>query len=138
MVALVFASFVALFALQNAQTVSIHFFSWAAETSVAIIALAAAAFGAVSAVLAGLVRRVAIGFQLRQVKAELARAERRASELEREKSELEKAREALEKERSELESRLRSAEERAALLPAGEKAQAGAEERGKGDAPEQP
>lgn len=88
--ALVFASFVALFALQNAQTVPIRFFSWAAETSVAVIALAAASLGAVSAVLAGLLRRFAIGFKLRQARGELARAERRLLELEKEREELER------------------------------------------------
>lgn len=136
-VALVFASFVALFALQNAQTVSIRFFSWAAETSVAVVALASAALGAVGAVLAGFLRRVAIGIQLRQVKAELARAERRASELEKEKSELEKARSEWEKERSELERRLRLAEERAAL-PVAQPPEDGEEAGGKGDGQAQP
>lgn len=110
-VALVFASFVALFALQNAQTVPIRFFNWATETSVAVIALAAAALGAVSAVLAGLVRRFAIGFKLRQARAELARLERRAGELE--------------KERSELERRLHDAEERVRLAFATEAAETG-------------
>lgn len=89
-VALVFASFVALFALQNAQAVEIRFFHWAAETSVAVIALASAAFGAVSAVLAGLGRRLAAGLRLRHLKGELARAEKRLGELEREREELER------------------------------------------------
>lgn len=71
--ALVFASFVAVFALQNAQTVPMRFFAWERETSVAVIALAAAAVGALSATLAGSFRQVAAGFRLRQVKAELER-----------------------------------------------------------------
>lgn len=71
--ALVFASFVAVFALQNAQTVPIRFFAWERETSIAVIVLAAAAVGALSAVLAGLVRQLRSGLRYRQLKSELAR-----------------------------------------------------------------
>lgn len=74
--ALVFASFVALFALQNAQTVPIRIFAWERETSVAVIVLATAAVGALSAVLAGFVRQVRSGIRFRQLRSELAKTQR--------------------------------------------------------------
>lgn len=74
--ALVFASFVAIFALQNAQTVSIRIFAWERETSVAVIVLATAAIGALSAVLGGLVRQLKAGIRFRHLRAELAKANR--------------------------------------------------------------
>lgn len=74
--ALIFASVVAVFALQNAQTVPIRFFGWERETSVAVIALGAAAVGALSAVLAGLVRQLSAGLRNRHLKAELGRVQR--------------------------------------------------------------
>lgn len=97
--ALVFASFVALFALQNAQTVPIRFFAWERETSIAVIALSAAALGALSAALAGLVRQLAAGLRNRQLKGELARAKRdldaAAAEIEKVREELGRAQQAL-------------------------------------------
>jgi len=88
--ALVFASFVAIFALQNAQTVPIRIFAWERETSVAVIVLATAAVGALSAVLAGFVRQIKAGIRFRQLRGELANVSRlleeergRASELQR-------------------------------------------------------
>jgi len=78
--ALVFASFVAIFALQNAQTVPIRIFAWERETSVAVIVLAAAAFGALTAVLAGLVRQVRAGIRIRQLRGELAKVNKLLAE----------------------------------------------------------
>ena len=83
--ALVFASFVAIFALQNAQTVAIRIFAWERETSVAVIVLATAAVGALSAVLAGLVRQIRAGIRFRHLRTELARVNRLLEE-ERERS----------------------------------------------------
>lgn len=74
--ALVFASFVAIFALQNAQTVPIRIFAWERETSVAVIVLATAAVGALSAVLAGLVRQLKAGIRFRHLRGELAKVNR--------------------------------------------------------------
>lgn len=78
--ALIFASVVAVFALQNAQTVPIRFFAWERETSVAVIALGAAVVGALAAVLTGLVRQVAIGLRHRQLRAELGRVQKELEE----------------------------------------------------------
>lgn len=96
--ALIFASVVAVFALQNAQAVPIRFFGWERETSVAVIALGAAAVGALSTVLAGLFRQVGMGLRTRHLRAEVDRLQR---ELEEERSaksaliaELEEARKA--------------------------------------------
>lgn len=96
--ALVFASVVAVFALQNAQTVPIRFFGWERETSVAVIALGAAAVGALFAVLAGLVRQLGAGLRTRHLKAELGRLQRELDEERKAKdalvAKLEEAREA--------------------------------------------
>lgn len=78
--ALIFASVVAVFALQNAQAVPIRFFAWERETSVAVISLGAAVVGALAAVLAGLVRQVALGLRHRQLKAELGRVQKELEE----------------------------------------------------------
>ena len=97
--ALIFASFVAIFALQNAQTVPIRVFAWERETSIAVIALSAAALGALSAVLAGLVRQLALGLRNRHLKGELARTKKEldaaTAEVVKVREELRRAQEAL-------------------------------------------
>lgn len=115
--ALIFASIVAVFALQNAQTVPIRFFAWERETSVAVIALGAAIVGALAAVLAGLIRQVALGLRHRQLKAELGRVQ---SELDEERE----TKQALLSELARVQAALQEAE--AAPLPAGERGAAAA------------
>lgn len=78
--ALIFASVVAVFALQNAQTVPIRFFGWQRETSVAVIALGAAMVGALTAILAGVFRQVSMGLRARHLRAELDRIQRELEE----------------------------------------------------------
>lgn len=115
--ALIFASIVAVFALQNAQTVPIRFFAWERETSVAVIALGAAIVGALAAVLAGLIRQVALGLRHRQLKAELGRVQ---GELDEERE----TKQALLSELARVQAALQEAE--AAPLPAGERGAAAA------------
>lgn len=97
-VALLFASFVALFALQNAQTVAVRFFAWEMSTSVAVIVLLSAAVGAIFAMLAGFIRQMTLGFRLRQTKGDVARVRK---ELDEARQELEEAQRLLERLRAE-------------------------------------
>lgn len=97
--ALAFASVVAVFALQNAQTVIIRFFGWEREASVALISLGAAGLGALCAVLTGFVRQLGAGLRQRQLRLELERLQAELEEERQAKSalaaELERARAAL-------------------------------------------
>lgn len=72
-ISLLFAALVAIFALQNAQTVPIKFFMWQPEASIAVIVLLFAAAGAFIAAIIGIVRQVRLGLRLRNTKTELAR-----------------------------------------------------------------
>lgn len=86
--ALAFAGAVAVFALQNAHVVSIRFFGWEREASVAIISLGSAALGALCAILTGLVRQLGVGLKNRQLRAELAKLQRELEEERKERREL--------------------------------------------------
>ena len=56
--ALVFAVFVALFAVQNAGQITVNFLAWEWNTSVAVIILGAAAFGAIFGGLMAVIREI--------------------------------------------------------------------------------
>ncbi len=73
--ALVFAVFVALFAVQNSMEVTVSFLTWQWNTSVAVVILGAAAFGAVFGGLLALVREIQLKLKLRSVQGQVRRLE---------------------------------------------------------------
>lgn len=87
--ALVFAIFVAAFAVQNAGDVSVRFLTWQWETSIALVVLGAAAVGAVVAGLLGTVRQLSLSFKVRNLQGKIARLEKQLEESEPERQEIE-------------------------------------------------
>ena len=87
--ALVFAVFVALFAVQNAGQITISFLTWHWDTSVAVVILGAAAFGALFGGLMASVREVQFKLKMRGLQTEIRRLEARVEEEEAENTRLE-------------------------------------------------
>ncbi|NMB25375.1 MAG: DUF1049 domain-containing protein [Firmicutes bacterium] len=87
--ALVFAVFVALFAVQNAGQITISFLTWHWDTSVAVVILGAAAFGALFGALMASVREVQFKLKMRGLQTEIRRLEARVEEEEAENTRLE-------------------------------------------------
>lgn len=81
-VSLVFALFVAVFAVQNSYMVSLTFFGWEVNASFAVVVISAAIVGALVVGLIALFRYVGSGLRLRD---ERSRAQRAARELEQAK-----------------------------------------------------
>lgn len=82
-VALLFALAVAVFAVQNAESIVVQLFAAEFETSLVIVVLAAAAAGAVMAGIVGIVRQVKSSVRVRQLQSHGAKLEREAERLER-------------------------------------------------------
>ena len=78
--ALIFASVVAVFALQNAQTVPIRFFGWQRETSVAVIAVGGGDGGRAHGHPCRGVPASQLGLRARHLRAELDRIQRELEE----------------------------------------------------------
>ncbi len=87
--ALVFAVFVALFAVQNASQITVTFLAWQWNTSVAVVILGAAAFGALFGGLMAAVREVQFKLKVRGLQGQINRLEARLEEGETEKGRLE-------------------------------------------------
>jgi len=80
--ALVFAVFVALFAVQNATQITVTFLAWQWNTSVAVVILGAAAFGAAFGGLLALVREIQLKLRLRGAEGRVRRLENLLEEAE--------------------------------------------------------
>ena len=87
--ALVFAVFVALFAVQNAGQITVNFLAWQWNTSVAVIILGAAAFGAIFGGLMAIIREIQLKLKLRGAEGRANRLETLLAETETEKERLE-------------------------------------------------
>jgi len=87
--ALVFAVFVALFAVQNAGQITVNFLAWEWNTSVAVIILGAAAFGAIFGGLMAVIREIQLKLKLRGAEGRANRLETLLEEAEAEKERLE-------------------------------------------------
>src|SRR5690606_2777968 len=74
-IALLFALAVAVFAVQNAESISFRLCGWQSETSLVFVVLAAAAAGAVAAGLVGLVKQIKSSLRIRQLQHRLQKAE---------------------------------------------------------------
>lgn len=81
-VALLFALAVAVFAVQNAESIVVQLFSLELETSLVVVVLAAAAAGAVTAGIIGVVRQVKSTLRIRQLQAQVHKLERHVEDLE--------------------------------------------------------
>jgi putative membrane protein len=73
--ALVFAVFVALFAVQNAGQITVTFLAWQWDTSVAVVILGAAALGAAFGGLLAVVREIQLKLKLRAAQGRVRRLE---------------------------------------------------------------
>ncbi len=87
--ALVFAVFVALFAVQNAGQITVNFLAWEWNTSVAVIILGAAALGAIFGGLMAVIREIQLKLRLRGAEGRVHRLEALLEEVEVEKGKLE-------------------------------------------------
>jgi len=87
--ALIFAVFVALFAVQNAGQITVNFLAWQWNTSVAVIILGAAAFGAIFGGLMAVIREIQLKLKLRGAEGRANRLETLLEEAEQEKGRLE-------------------------------------------------
>lgn len=76
-IALIFAVAVAVFAVQNAGTVTVTFGVWRVETSLVVVILISAVLGAVVTALLGLPRAVKARRRLREESARLMELEQR-------------------------------------------------------------
>lgn len=90
-IALLFALAVAVFAVQNAETISFRLFGWQSETSLVFVVLAAAAAGAVAAGLVGLVKQIKSSLRIRQLQHRLQKAEQEVERLQAELHELQRS-----------------------------------------------
>lgn len=84
-VALLFALAVAVFAVQNAEPISFRLFGWQSETSLVFVVLGAAAAGAVTAGLIGLVRQIKSSLRIRQLQARVQKLEQELLALQNER-----------------------------------------------------
>ncbi|MBO8141439.1 MAG: LapA family protein [Firmicutes bacterium] len=75
--ALLFALAVAVFAVQNAEPITVNLIRWQLETSLVVVVLGSAATGAMVAGLVGLVRQLRASWRIRQLQSQVHRLEER-------------------------------------------------------------
>jgi uncharacterized integral membrane protein len=85
---LIFGLVIAFFAFLNTESVSVNYFFGRVETSVALLVLAAAIFGALTVGLLGLLKQIATGFAVWDYKNKSRRLAREVEALKSEKSAL--------------------------------------------------
>jgi len=83
-VALLFALGVAVFAVQNAEPITVHLIRWQIETSLVVVVVGSAAAGALVAWLIGLVRQVRASWRIRQLQGQVHRLEQKLQQLQQE------------------------------------------------------
>ncbi len=86
--ALVFSLLVAVFAVQNADPVTVKLLAWRFDTSLVIVILAAAAGGAALLALLGVFAQLRLGLQLKSTKGRAGQLQKELVRLEEEKSRL--------------------------------------------------
>ena len=77
--ALLFASLIAIFFLQNYKPVEVRFLSWEFTTSLAAVILGAVGLGVIFTVVVSLVERVRSGLKIRRYKGEIGELEKKLS-----------------------------------------------------------
>ncbi|NLK08031.1 MAG: LapA family protein [Firmicutes bacterium] len=87
--ALIFAFFVAVFAVQNAGHITLAFLAWHWDTSVAVVILGAAALGGLFGGLMASVREVRFKLRTRNLQSEIRRLEVQIEEKTKENEKLE-------------------------------------------------
>lgn len=80
--ALLFALGVAVFAVQNAEPITVNLIRWQLETSLVVVVVGSAAAGALVAGVIGFVRQVRASWRIRQLQAQVHRLEQRLRALE--------------------------------------------------------
>ena len=80
-VAIILAALTAIFAIQNADVITVSFLGWETEASLALILILTLGVGILVGYLAGLPSRMKKGSQLRQAKKDLEGLEELATEL---------------------------------------------------------
>ena len=88
-IALIFTLFVGIFAIQNANPVTVGFLAWQAEISQALLIIIAAISGAVIALLLSLVRKVKSNQNLKTEQKNTRNLEQENTELKKKLSEIE-------------------------------------------------
>ncbi|MBO8127618.1 MAG: LapA family protein [Peptococcaceae bacterium] len=80
---LIFAIVVAIFAVQNAGPVTIHFLVWAFEDiSLSLVVLGSVAVGAVMALIFGFIRQLKLSWRIRELTAKVADLQLKAGQQE--------------------------------------------------------
>jgi len=82
--ALLFALGVAVFAVQNAEPITVNLIRWQLETSLVVVVVGSAAAGALVAGLIGFIRQVRASWRIRQLQGQVHRLEQRLRALEQE------------------------------------------------------
>lgn len=91
-IALIFALFVAIFAISNAEKVDIRFFGTVYSVSQALVIIGSAVFGALVVMLLGLLSRIRMAFKIREYKNKIKNLE---NELEEARKEIGKLKESI-------------------------------------------
>lgn len=86
--ALVFSLLVAVFAVQNADPVTVHLLTWRFDTSLVIVILAAAALGAALLALLGVFAQLRLGFLLKSTRGRVGQMQKELTALENERARL--------------------------------------------------
>ncbi|REJ37195.1 MAG: DUF1049 domain-containing protein [Bacillota bacterium] len=87
-VALLFALGVAVFAVQNAEPITVNLIRWQIQTSLVVVVVGSAAAGALVAWLIGLIRQVRASWRIRQLQNQVHRLEQKLQQLEQERAAL--------------------------------------------------
>ncbi|HLT57747.1 MAG: lipopolysaccharide assembly protein LapA domain-containing protein [Limnochordales bacterium] len=81
-IALLFALAVAVFAVQNAEPITVNLIRWQLETSLVVVVVGSAAAGALVAGVFGFIRQVRASWRIRQLQGQVHRLEQRLKALE--------------------------------------------------------